>query len=169
MNVKTNLKLAVAIISIAVMAGNVRANHVRHLPGPATQQQIREAQQIAYMKNILAQLQAEQRRLKAAQLQQQAGRGLYVPPLASAVHASVLGGNSGSGGLGSTYVGGNHSGGLTYPHYIGGVTAAYERSRQLDRMSPQARGLALALEADRTQRLGDSLKVNSFGTHVYRR
>ncbi|HVF65078.1 MAG TPA: hypothetical protein VNE58_13895 [Casimicrobiaceae bacterium] len=166
MKVKTNLKLAVAIISIFIMAGNVRAEHVRHLPGPATQQQIREAQQIAHMKNILVQLQAEQRRLQAAQLQQQAGRGQYVP-LASALHASVLGGNSSSGGLGSTYIGGTHGGlGSTY---IGGVSAYSERLRQIERMSPQARQLALALEADRTRREDINMKVNVFGTHVYRR
>lgn len=65
-------KLTAAVISIFIMAGNIRAGQVtqraQHVSGPATQQQIREAQQLANLKNILAQLQAE------------VARGAYVAP-----------------------------------------------------------------------------------------
>jgi hypothetical protein len=49
-------KVVIAVISILIMAGNIRAEHGS---AAATQQQIREARQLANLKRILAQLQAE--------------------------------------------------------------------------------------------------------------
>jgi len=49
-------KVAIAVISIFMMAGSIRAQHGSTA---ATQQQIREAQQLANLKRILALLQAE--------------------------------------------------------------------------------------------------------------
>jgi hypothetical protein len=58
-------KVAIAVFSILVMAGNIRAQHGSPA---ATQQQIREAQQLANLKRVFAQLQAA------------TARGQYIAP-----------------------------------------------------------------------------------------
>ena len=149
MDGKTILKLVAAIASISVMAGGAQAQY-------RTPQQVREAQQVAHMQNILAQLQAAKRQQDALRR----SRVPYVQPLASSTHAGVLGGSGSS--LGSTTIGGNTlSGGLTTPHYIYPLPTR--------NLNPYGQAVGTALDSYRSQSTRDQLNVNVYGTHVYRR